>query len=382
MTLKTPKWYFYMEQELNSISKVAIVGAGPAGCLCAYFLQESCDVTLYDYASPLRTLLCTGGGRCNLGYAEYDFLELVKNYPRGEKFLYSVFSKFSTFDTINFFENIGVNTYVQDDKRIFPVENSAKFVRQKMLRALNKVKFKKQMIENINPKEYDFVVIAIGGHSSYSLLKRLGHNIIPPKPSLVGLRTAEKFPAGVCLKNIWYKNICDDLLFTHEGISGPLVYKISSINARCEMPYLLSFNLLKNVNIQDMLNSNPHKNIKNLLCEFVPKSLSAQILNELNIDTNLKCHNVDSATRNSIIEKLNNFKITVTGVSKKGEVVTAGGVDLKEVDSKTMRSKIVPNIYFCGEVLDIDGFCGGFNLQNCWSTAYVAAQGILKSISC
>ena len=124
-----------MAQELKS--KIAIVGGGPAGCICAYFLQNKFDVTVFDKRSPLRTLLPTGGGRCNLAHAEYDFRELAKNYPRGEKFLYSVFSKFSTADTVEFFDKIGVKTDIQDDMRIFPNSNSAKHVREKFLDALN-----------------------------------------------------------------------------------------------------------------------------------------------------------------------------------------------------------------------------------------------------
>ena len=136
-----------MGQELKS--KVAVIGGGPAGCICAYFLQNNFDVSVYDKNSPLRTLLPTGGGRCNLGYGEYDFKELASNYPRGEKFLYSVFSQFSTGDTVEFFENIGVNTYMQDDMRIFPVSNSSNEVRKNFLNALRKVKFIKEEVLRI-----------------------------------------------------------------------------------------------------------------------------------------------------------------------------------------------------------------------------------------
>lgn len=363
-----------MVQESNLISKVAIIGAGPAGCMCAYFLQNKYDVTVFDLGSPLRTLLPTGGGRCNLAFAEYDFRELARHYPRGEKFLYSVFSKFSTSDTVDFFENIGVKTYIQDDMRIFPVSNSAKDVREKFLKALNKVKFKKELVLEPDFSEFDFIVIATGGHSSYSIVKNTGHTIVTPKPSLVGLRTSEKFPPGVSLKNVSSCGFTDDLLFTHEGISGPLVYKISSINARKEFPYNIVLDFCKDFDLQELLNSNPHKSIKNLLSEFIPKSF-AEFLSD---NPDEKCCNINGKTRDSILKKLHSYEITVTGTSKDGEVVTCGGIALDEVDSRTMESKIIPNLYFCGEVLDIDGFCGGFNLQNCWSTGYIAAQSILS----
>ena len=115
------------------------------------------------------------------------------------------------------------------------------------------------------------------------------------------------------------------------------------------------------------------------MSEHIPKSFADFVLRELKINSDLKCHAIDGKTRDRILDKLHNFEFTITGTFPDGEVVTSGGVDLKEVNSKNMESKIVPHIYFCGEVLDIDGFCGGFNLQNCWSTGYVASQGILNS---
>ena len=137
---KILKWFYCMEQEYNNTHRknIAIVGAGASGCLCAYFLLKAgLEVTLFDIASPLRTLLATGGGRCNLAHAEYDFKELAKNYPRGEKFLYSVFSKFGTYETIALFNELGIETYTQDNGRIFPTSNSSKDVQKKIL---NKIK--------------------------------------------------------------------------------------------------------------------------------------------------------------------------------------------------------------------------------------------------
>lgn len=369
-----------MEQEQKS--KVAIIGGGPAGCMCAHFLQDKCDVTIFDKKSPLSTILLTGGGRCNLAHAIYDFKELASNYPRGEKFLYSVFSKFSTADTIEFFEKIGVKTYVQDDMRIFPVSNSSKDVRDKFLKALNKVKFvneevlkidalsKYSVVTNTGSYEADYVVIATGGHSTFELIKSLGHNIISLKPALTGLKTKEDFStlSGVSV---------DGVLFTHKGVSGPVIYKISSLKARESFPYKLNLNFTGDIDLQEMLNSNPHKSIKNLLAEIMPKSFGEFVLTLLKINVDEKCHNIDGETRDKILNKLQNFEITVEGVVPDGEVVMSGGVDLNEINSKTMESKLVPNLYFCGEVLDIDGFCGGFNLQNCWSTGFVASQGIM-----
>ena len=369
-----------MAQELKS--KVVIAGGGPAGCMCAYFLQNDFDVTVFDKKSPLKTLLPTGGGRCNLAHAEYDFRELASNYPRGEKFLYSVFSKFSTSETIEFFEKIGVKTYIQDDMRIFPVSNSSAEVREQFLNSLKKVKFIKEEVLKVNNKgagfsvitnggEYsaDYVIIATGGHAGYETLKMLGHNIIEPKPALVGLKTEEDFSnlAGVSIKGV---------LFTHKGISGPAVYRISSLKARDDCPYKLNFNFIGDIDLQSELNSNPHKSIKNLLSDYVPKSFALYCLKGLKINPDEKCHLINGKTRDMILNRLLNFEVTVTGVFPDGEVVTSGGVDLREINPKTMESKLVHGLYFCGEVMDIDGFCGGFNLQNCWSTAYCASQAV------
>ncbi|CCX80924.1 putative uncharacterized protein [Clostridium sp. CAG:715] len=372
-----------MVQELKS--KVVIVGGGPAGCICAYFLQNDFEVTVIEKNSPLKTLLPTGGGRCNLCHAEFDFKELAKNYPRGEKFLYSVFSKFSTSDTIEFFEKIGVETYVQENLRVFPQSNSAKDVRDHFLNCLNKVKFVRENALRVNILENgfsvvtdmgaykaDYVVISTGGHSTFDLIKMLGHRIVAPKPALVGLLTKEDFSSisGV---------VINDVLFTHRGISGPKIYTISSLRARDNFPYKLSFNFIDDIDLQDYLNQNPHKSIRNLIAEFVPKSFADYVLYNLKIEAETKCYRIDGKRRDKILDRLHNFEVTVTGTLPDGEVVTAGGVDLKEINSKNMESKIVPHIYFCGEVLDIDGFCGGFNLQNCWSTGYVAAQGVINT---
>ena len=372
-----------MAQE--SKSKVVIIGGGPAGCICAYFLQDRFDVSIIEKNSPLKTLLPTGGGRCNLAHAEFDFKELAKNYPRGEKFLYSVFSKFATSDTLDFFDKIGVETYIQENMRVFPQTDSAKDVREHFLQALKKVRFIKENALRVNQVEKgfsvvtdmgaykaDFVVVATGGHATYDLIKMLGHKIIEPKPALVGLLTKEKFApiSGVCI---------NDVLFTHKGISGPKVYEISSLRAREKFPYKLHFDFIGEIDLQTELNTNPHKSIKNLLSEHIPKSFAEFVLTELKINPDTKSHAINGKTRDKILNKLQNFEVNVTGTFPDGEVVTAGGVDLNEINSKNMQSKLVPHVYFCGEVMDIDGFCGGFNLQNCWSTGYLAAQGIISA---
>lgn len=398
MTLKTLKWYFCMVQESTSNKSVAIIGAGPAGCVCAKFLKNNgfCPI-IFDKGKYLRTILPTGGGRCNLAHAEFDFKNLTKNYPRGEKFLYSVFSKFGTEDAIQFFKQLGIETYTQEDNRIFPKSNSSKDVQEKLLKALKGCKFVSEkvlsiekldncykIITNKSSYAFDVVIVSTGGHGNWDIFNKMDLNIIPPTQALVGLVTKENFSeiSGVSIKNVKtygkeFKNSDNgDIIFTHKGISGPLIYKISSIFARKEMPYKLVFQLVKDLDLQAELNKNPHKEIKNLLGQFVPKSFAEFVLENLDIEKDTPCHKITGKLRDKIYKKLTTFEVTIISKVPDGEVVTCGGIDLKEINSKTMESKKYPNLYFCGEVLDIDGFCGGFNLQNCWSTAFVVAQSV------
>lgn len=387
-----------MVQESTSNKSVAIIGAGPAGCVCAKFLKNNgfCPI-IFDKGKYLRTILPTGGGRCNLAHAEFDFKNLTKNYPRGEKFLYSVFSKFGTEDAIQFFKQLGIETYTQEDNRIFPKSNSSKDVQEKLLKALKGCKFVSEkvlsiekldncykIITNKSSYAFDVVIVSSGGHGNWDIFNKMDLNIIPPTQALVGLVTKENFSAisGVSIKNVKtygkeFKNSDNgDIIFTHKGISGPLIYKISSIFARKEMPYKLVFQLVKDLDLQAELNKNPHKEIKNLLGQFVPKSFAEFVLENLDIEKNTPCHKITGKLRDKIYKKLTTFEVTIISKVPDGEVVTCGGIDLKEINSKTMESKKYPNLYFCGEVLDIDGFCGGFNLQNCWSTAFVVAQSV------
>lgn len=387
-----------MVQESTSNKSVAIIGAGPAGCVCAKFLKNNgfCPI-IFDKGKYLRTILPTGGGRCNLAHAEFDFKNLTKNYPRGEKFLYSVFSKFGTEDAIQFFKQLGIETYTQEDNRIFPKSNSSRDVQEKLLKALKGCKFVSEkvlsiekldncykIITNKSSYAFDVVIVSTGGHGNWDIFNKMDLNIIPPTQALVGLVTKENFSeiSGVSIKNVKtygkeFKNSDNgDIIFTHKGISGPLIYKISSIFARKEMPFKLVFQLIKDLDLQAELNKNPHKEIKNLLGQFVPKSFAEFVLENLDIEKDTPCHKITGKLRDKIYKKLTTFEVTIISKVPDGEVVTCGGIDLKEINSKTMESKKYPNLYFCGEVLDIDGFCGGFNLQNCWSTAFVVAQSV------
>ena len=381
-------------------SSIGIIGAGPAGCACAYFIKKfapEINVHLIDYSKPLNTILPTGGGRCNLANSEFDYKELAKNYPRGEKFLYSIFSRFSTANTLTLFDEIGIKTYAQEDGRIFPISNSSKEVREKFLSALKSCNFIKEqalrvdttsdkkfkVVTDKNSYKFDKLVYSTGGHNGYDMIKRLGITIVDPSPSLVGLVTEKNLSTlmGTKLENVYNKNtkMEGDVLFTHFGISGPLTYKISSVFAKSKLPYILEFDLNRELNdLQDVLNKNPHKQIKNLLGEYIPHKLSEEILKEQDINPETKCHKIDGKMRDKISDSIHGYRLKILSTKKDGETVTAGGVLLDEISPKTMESRKVSGLYFCGEVIDVDGFCGGFNLQNCWSTAYICACTIVE----
>ncbi|MBO5739040.1 aminoacetone oxidase family FAD-binding enzyme [bacterium] len=393
---------------VHEFKNIAIIGAGASGCMCAYFLlnntnniishnlnqpiieKENLSITLFDKGAPLRTLLPTGGGRCNLAHAEYDFKELVKSYPRGEKFLYSIFSKYSTLNTIETFKKMGIETYAQENGRIFPKSNSAKIVRENILKNIQKANFVKEEVTEIvqlnpgfkiitNKAQYlfDIVILAIGGHSGLKLVNNLGIKTVEQRPSLVGLNTKEDFKtlSGTVVKNVTYNNIYEDLLFTHFGVSGPLVYTISSIKAFKKTPYILNFDLAPDLkDLQEILDNNPHKEIKNILNKYLPAKLINYILND--IDETTKAHKINGKTRDLILNKIHNFEINIIGTNKGDETVTAGGIDLNEINPKTMGIKNFSGLYAIGEILNIDGFCGGYNLQNAWSTSYICANSI------
>ncbi len=391
---------------------IAIIGAGPAGVMAGIEALKNSDieVTFFDKNDPLLTLLPTGGGRCNLAYAEFDNAELVKFYPRGEKFLLSVFSRFSTGDTMDFFDKIGVSTYIQDDMRVFPVSNSSADVRRKLLRKFEKrTHFLKENVvrlEKLGEKYkiftdnadylFDKVIFAGGIKSNFDILKKLGIVLVEPRPALCSLCVTEKnlyslsgvsfqdITASIYTKDKFFKEISGDLLITHKSLSGPLSYKISAYTAYENFPWKIKLNFV-NENFEDfdkkfieLLNNNSKKDIINVVADFVPRSFAQYLLEREKIQPETKSFSVNKDIRVKISKNLTEFEITVSSQKKDGEIVTAGGVDLNFVNSKTMQYKDFEGLYFCGEVLDVDGLTGGFNLQNCWSTGYLAGHSLLE----
>ena len=359
--------------------KIAIVGAGPAGIYCALQLlfgfKEynflNYQISIFDKSQALRTILPTGGGRCNLTNSIADIKEFASNYPRGEKFLYSLLSKHFNFDSIEFFEKIGIKTYTQEDGRIFPKTNSAKDVKDKMLSALKQFKNVKLINKEIKSEEelknFDKIIICAGSKGTTELIKSFNQPMKEFKRALCALKVQDfKYPKGVSVQS---KD--GDFIFTSDGISGPLAFKYSSINVDKTFPYEIAIKLFEYEKLEELIKNNTKKSVGVLISHLIPKSLAKAIVEDF-----------DKKAAEISKEKLKNYSIlnlTITGNSSLGEIVHAGGVELNSID-KNCKSKINDNLWFCGEILNIDGFCGGFNLQNCWSSAYVVAKDVIRSI--
>lgn len=377
---KIRRTFFCMEQSCqDKFTKIAIVGAGPAGIYCALNMLfefkrlnfKAFSISVFDKGQALRTILPTGGSKCNLTNAIADIKEFASNYPRGEKFMYSLFSKHFSFDSLEFFEKIGIKTYARSDNRIFPLSNSSKDVKDKMLSAFRQFAQAKLINKNILSKddlsEFDRIIIATGSRGAQGLINSFNQPFKPFKSVLCALKVQDfHYPEGVTIKS---KD--GDFIFTNEGISGPLAYKISSLNVDKNFPYEISIELFDYLELFNLIQKNPKKQMGTLLSEFVPKSFAKAI-----------CPEFDKKAAEISKEKIKGYsclKLVISGAASGSEVVNSGGVRLDSVD-KNCKSKVVENLWFCGEILDIDGFCGGFNLQNCWSSAYVVAKDVVSSI--
>jgi len=399
---------------LMKYKEVAIIGGGPAGLFAALSVCDfyNVDVTVFDYKNHLSTLLPTGGGRCNLSYYDTDFMSFAKNFPRGEKFLLSVFSSFGMSETIDYFENIGIKTYVQEDNRIFPISDSSKITAEILLKrakllGINLKKGHVKSVKKINEffgvetdesSEYFKKIIIATGGKSFELAKSLGHNIVPPKPSLCPLKIFESdfyslsglsirdVDAVVEFQNKRISKLKGDILFTEDSISGPLAFSVSSVCACLDYSETKPVTVKMNISnlSEEQLNEffdnakikTPKISIKNAVSVICPRNLAKVILDFCEIDDMKQVANVSKREFQKLIQNLSALELNVYGKKENLAMVTAGGVDLKEVNSKTMASKIVEDLYFAGEVLNIDGFTGGFNLQNCWSTARAAARNL------
>ena len=402
---------------------VAVIGGGPAGMMAAaQSARNGLRVVLIEKNSGLgKKLLLTGNGRCNLTNAEFDLRKLAENYHNGE-FLFHAFSVFGPKDVIKFFEDLGVKTKVEANNRVFPVSNEADDILEALKKCLaeNKVEilYNSEIIDikkigkkiskiilsdkEITAKKY---ILATGGKSysktgsdgfGYKLAEKLGHKIVKPMPAVSPIILKEawvKNLQGISLKNIRLtvlqnnkKQASEDgeILFTHFGISGPAVLNISGrvgelLESGEVKIYIDLFPKLNNEEVlksfEEILKKYPRQIIKNILKEIAPERFVEILLNVAKIDGSKIGNNMSKIEKAAVVKILKNFEMTVENVlGFDNAMVTRGGISLKEIDHKTMQSKIIDNLFFAGEIIDVDGKTGGFDLQMCWSTGYLAGQ--------
>lgn len=404
------------------MSKVIVIGAGPAGMMAAISASKNHKVILIERNEKIgKKLYITGKGRCNVTNAK-DISEFFDYIPVNPSFLYSSLYSFTNLDTINFLEKAGVKLKVERGDRVFPESDKSSDIIQAFSRELKKnnieiiyntriVKFnndgniiKSVVTSNNNLINGDYFILCTGGKSypltgstgdGYKLSSDLGHNIITPKPALAPIEIIEdwvKELQGLSLKNIEINLLkkgktvytaFGEMLFTHFGISGPIVLTASGYVNKLK-PEALSINLKPALSkdeldqrIQRDFKNNLNKDFKNSLNEILPQRLIDTMVKLSGIDENKKVNSITKDERKKLVELLQNLPMTIKGLRKIEEaIVTSGGIDVKEIDSSTMKSKIMDNLYFAGEVIDVDGFTGGFNIQIALSTGYLAGSRV------
>ena len=397
------------------MKKVIIIGGGASG----FFTAANIDTKLYDVtileqnSDVLQKVKISGGSRCNVSHACFDPRELVQFYPRGNKELLSVFTKFQPGDTMNWYEEHGVALKIEDDNRIFPESNSSQSIIDCLVNECRKKNVKiltKQTVTEILPQENgykihttdqnyfaDYVVFSTGSSpKAFKILEKLGHQIIEPVPSLFTFNIKNEILKDLMGTSFQYVDIeipklnleeSGSLLITHWGLSGPAILKLSAWGARELAALKYQFEIIVNfigTASEDALEifrnfkeNEPKKSIGQAKIFDITNRFWQRILFVSGIDTAKQLANINNKEMQKIIENLCCCRMNVTGKSTfKEEFVTAGGVDLKEMDFKTMKSKKLPNFYISGEVLNIDAVTGGFNFQACWSEGWLIAQDL------
>ncbi len=407
---------------------LAIIGAGPAGMMAALRASEcGANVVLLEKNSmPGVKLLMTGKERCNITNAETDVRKFADNFGKNGKFLISAFYNFGVDKTIIFFNKNKLKTKIERGGRIFPEGDKARDVQELFLRLIKKNKItlltncsikkisqrhneiEKIVFDDSEIKAKNYLV-STGGLSypqtgstgeGYIWAKQLGHTIIKPEPALTPVLVKEKWVKeleGLSLKNVRiyvYQNnkkqddSFGEALFTGSGMSGPIILNISKSigkllrksNVNGETSLFIDFKPALDFSVLDKrilreLEKYSNKSIKNILPELIPKKMISVILKLAGIDSEKKGHSITKDERKKLRLLLKQFPLTVKSLSGFNKaIITTGGISLKEVDPKTMRSKIIKNLYFAGEILDLDGPTGGYNLQVCWSTGYLAGE--------
>lgn len=410
---------------MAEIWDVVVIGGGPAGMMTAGRAgSKGAKVLLVEKNPNLgKKLLLTGGGRCNLTNAEPDEKIFLAKYGPADKFLFSAFARFGVKDTLVFFHNYGVETKVEPGQRVFPVSNSSQTIlnalvgylkdgQVKIMTGASVVGFvtKNQSIEAVKLSDGSEIraksfVLATGGKShretgstgdGFVWLKTLGHKVIEPSAALVPVAIREAWvkklsglsfdraKLTIFIDGIKQKAKTGKMLFTHFGLSGPLILNLSRDIGEWqkEGDVTLALDILPgfgydqlNVKLQEIFKQNSNKKLKNSLGILMPEAMVELGLKMAEIELDTFCHSVTREERQRLVKGLKTWPMTVDHLlGLDSAVVTSGGVDLIEVDFKTMQSKLYSNLYLVGDVLNIDRPSGGFSLQLCWTTGYVAGE--------
>ncbi|WP_243343058.1 aminoacetone oxidase family FAD-binding enzyme [Anaerococcus sp. AGMB09787] len=401
------------------MAKVGIIGAGPAGIFAAINIKNSNnEVYLFDKNDKIgRKLLLTGNGRCNItsGKVYDDFLDHI---IRNKDFLYSSFSTFDNFAMIDFLNRNKIETLIEEDDKVFPKSMKAsdivnlfeELIRKKQVKFLANTKVfsvnkdgRFNLETSKGQMEFDILVIACGGLSypktgssgdGYKFAKSFGHTLIEPLPSLCPLYLKKTLPIkALSLSDIEIRAYTDDKVFSEVGdilltpnfITGPAALRLQARGARSRITKI-SIDFKRNIDDLDRilinyLDKNPKKAIGNSLKGFLTESLIETLLDEVPISKNKPSNQITKEERKKLASLIKNFTLeTRKNINFNSAVVTSGGVKTTEINPKTMESKLVEDLYFVGEVIDIDGLTGGFNLQIAFTTAYSASLAIKEKL--
>ena len=410
-------------REGNKMSRLIVIGGGAAGFFCAVNaarMNRQLQVTIVEKTSKLLSKVrVSGGGRCNVTHALFDIAEMSKRYPRGSHFVKKTFHQFFTTDTIEWFQQRGVALKRESDGRMFPVTDSSQTIIDCLMHEVNKYGVQIRMNFEVkaiarqgngfllhgtgdNRLEADFVCIATGGYPKavlFDWLKSTGHTVAEPVPSLftfnlpqhpiTKLMGVSVHPARVKIEG---SKLVEEgpVLITHWGLSGPAILRLSAWGAneladkgyqfKAYINWVPSYTeaALKE-HMATLRKQHGSKKIVNHNFVSIPQRLWEFLLEQSTISNETRWADLSSKQENSLIQNLGHYPIEVRGKTTfKEEFVTAGGIALAEIDSQTMMSKKVPNLFFAGEVMNVDGITGGYNFQHAWTSGWIAAQTISR----
>ncbi|HRE37234.1 MAG TPA: NAD(P)/FAD-dependent oxidoreductase [Chitinophagaceae bacterium] len=401
--------------------KLIVIGGGAAGFFCAVNaarLNPLLKVIVIEKSNKLLSKVkVSGGGRCNVTHACFDIGEMSRNYPRGANFVKKTFHHFFTTDTIKWFDERGVTLKTEEDGRMFPVSNTSETIIRCILKEASTynvaimLNAEVKKLEKTQEKFHvelsdhrqlnaDYVCVASGGYpksSMFDWLKETGHTIEEPVPSLFTFNLPGhpiRELMGISAENVKVKIQQSKLaesgavLITHWGLSGPVVLKLSAWGARelakLNYEFTISINWLPELNEQTLKerflqirNENASQRIKGRNMHGLPGRLWEFLAMQSGVTETMRWAEMPSVVQNKFIKHLCNYELQVTGKTTfKEEFVTAGGIKLYEIDHNTMMSKKVSNLYFAGEIIDVDGVTGGFNFQHAWTSGFIAAKSI------